>query len=176
MRRQPKHLMDFIFAELGTSGSVDGAQRLMIKGRYTQKNMENVLKKYIGEFTKALRSSVVSRLTYCNEVEYVMCKTCKSSDTILDKENRLYFIVCEACGSSKSRVLPFATFNVLIQCFSQSDPSRQSRPVSRLRSEGERQWRRKRNRRDHATCFVYHREHALSPLYCMTFARHWLRH
>lgn len=49
MRRQPKHLMEFIFAELGTSGSVDGANRLMIKGRYTQKNMENVLKKYIGK-------------------------------------------------------------------------------------------------------------------------------
>lgn len=41
--------MEFIFAELGTSGSVDGANRLMIKGRYTQKNMENVLKKYIGK-------------------------------------------------------------------------------------------------------------------------------
>ncbi|KAJ9126622.1 hypothetical protein QFC24_001651 [Naganishia onofrii] len=82
MRRQPKHLMEFLFAELGTSGSVDGSQRLMIKGRYTQKNMENVLKKYI--------------------VEYVMCKTCKSSDTILEKENRLYFIICEACGSKRS--------------------------------------------------------------------------
>lgn len=31
-----------------------------------------------------------------------MCKTCKSSDTILEKENRLYFIICEACGSSES--------------------------------------------------------------------------
>ncbi|KAI5455047.1 translation initiation factor eIF-2 beta subunit [Naganishia albida] len=82
MRRQPKHLIEFIYAELGTSGSVDGSNRLMIKGRYTQKNIENVLKKYI--------------------VEYVMCKTCKSSDTILEKENRLYFIICEACGSKRS--------------------------------------------------------------------------
>lgn len=60
MRRQPKHLMEFIFAELGTSGSVDGAQRLMIKGRYTQKNMENVLKKYIGESMQYYRAESYS--------------------------------------------------------------------------------------------------------------------
>ena len=35
-------------------------------------------------------------------MEYVTCKICKSSDTLLDKENRLYFITCEACGSRKS--------------------------------------------------------------------------
>lgn len=29
---------------------MDGAQRLMIKGRYTQKSMENVLRRYIGEY------------------------------------------------------------------------------------------------------------------------------
>jgi hypothetical protein len=34
-------------------------------------------------------------------VEYVTCKICKSSDTLLGKENRLYFITCEACGSSR---------------------------------------------------------------------------
>ncbi|KAG7571370.1 hypothetical protein FFLO_00722 [Filobasidium floriforme] len=82
MHRQPKHLMEFLFAELGTSGSVDAQQRLIIKGRYTQKSMENVLRRYI--------------------VEYVVCKTCKSPDTLLNKENRLYFITCESCGSRRS--------------------------------------------------------------------------
>ena len=32
MRRQPEHVMQFLFAELGTSGSVDGGGRLIITG------------------------------------------------------------------------------------------------------------------------------------------------
>jgi translation initiation factor 2 subunit 2 len=108
MHRQPKHLMEFLFAELGTSGSVDAQQRLIIKGRYTQKSMENVLRRYIGE---CLRVSVVRVVmsvtdlytrTIATIVEYVVCKTCKSPDTLLNKENRLYFITCESCGSRKS--------------------------------------------------------------------------
>lgn len=35
-------------------------------------------------------------------VEYVTCKICKSPDTLLSKENRLDFVQCETCGSSKS--------------------------------------------------------------------------
>ncbi len=47
-----------------------------------QKQMETVLLKYIEE--------------------YVTCKTCKSRDTNLAKENRLSFLVCEACGSKRT--------------------------------------------------------------------------
>jgi translation initiation factor 2 subunit 2 len=35
-------------------------------------------------------------------VEYVTCKTCKSPDTILTKENRIFFQQCESCGSTRS--------------------------------------------------------------------------
>lgn len=38
----------------------------------------------------------------CFVVEYVTCKTCKSPDTILSKDNRLYFVQCESCGSTRS--------------------------------------------------------------------------
>ncbi|KAG8919338.1 hypothetical protein FRC02_001725 [Tulasnella sp. 418] len=82
MHRQPEHVIQFLFSELGTTGSVDGAQRLVIKGRFQQKQLENVLRRYI--------------------VEYVTCKTCKSPETILTKENRLYFMSCESCGSRRS--------------------------------------------------------------------------
>ncbi|RKP35684.1 domain found in IF2B/IF5-domain-containing protein, partial [Dimargaris cristalligena] len=82
MHRQPDHVIQFLFAELGTSGSVDGSQRLVIKGRFSQKQIENVLRRYI--------------------VEYVTCKTCKSPDTILTKDNRLFFLQCEWCGSTRS--------------------------------------------------------------------------
>jgi len=82
MHRQPEHVIAFLFAELGTNGSVDGAGQLVIKGRFQQKQIENVLRRYI--------------------VEYVTCKTCKSPDTLLTKENRIFFMACESCGSRRS--------------------------------------------------------------------------
>lgn len=42
-----------------------------------------------------------SRLTV-STVEYVTCKTCKSPDTLLVKENRIFFVACESCGSRRS--------------------------------------------------------------------------
>lgn len=44
--RQPKHLLDFLLAELGTSGSMDGNQQLIIKGRFQSKQIENVLRRW----------------------------------------------------------------------------------------------------------------------------------
>ncbi|KAF1958230.1 hypothetical protein CC80DRAFT_442035 [Byssothecium circinans] len=83
MKRTDEHVTQFLFAELGTSGSVDGSRRLVIKGRFQQKQIENVLRRYI--------------------VEYVTCKTCRSPDSELDKgENRLYFVTCNSCGSRRS--------------------------------------------------------------------------
>jgi translation initiation factor 2 subunit 2 len=50
MHRQPEHVMSFLLAELGTDGSIDGNQRLVIKGRYQPKQAESLLKKYIVEY------------------------------------------------------------------------------------------------------------------------------
>lgn len=50
MHRQPEHVLMFLYAELGTQGSMDGAQRLVLRGRFNQKQIENVLRKYIGKF------------------------------------------------------------------------------------------------------------------------------
>lgn len=49
MKRSEEHVTQFLFAELGTSGSVDGNRRLVIKGRFQQKQIENVLRRYIGK-------------------------------------------------------------------------------------------------------------------------------
>lgn len=49
MKRSDEHVTQFLFAELGTSGSVDGSKRLVIKGRFQQKQIENVLRRYIGK-------------------------------------------------------------------------------------------------------------------------------
>ncbi len=45
----------FLYAELGTQGSMDAAQRLILRGRFNQKQIENVLRKYIGEFSMRAR-------------------------------------------------------------------------------------------------------------------------
>ncbi|KAL7267670.1 translation initiation factor eIF-2 beta subunit [Rhizina undulata] len=83
MKRHDDHVTQFLFAELGTSGSVDGSKRLVIRGKFQQKQLENVLRRYI--------------------LEYVTCRTCKSPDTELKKgENRLFFVTCNSCGSRRS--------------------------------------------------------------------------
>ena len=103
MHRQPEHVIQFMFAEMGTTGSVDGSGRLVIKGRFQQKQIENVLRRYIGTisyFTHCL-PTIHADLCY-STVEYVTCKTCKSFDTLLTKENRIFFMSCMSCGSRRS--------------------------------------------------------------------------
>ena len=50
MKRSDEHVTQFLFAELGTTGSTDGSRRLVIKGKFLQKQIENVLRRYIGEY------------------------------------------------------------------------------------------------------------------------------
>jgi Domain found in IF2B/IF5 len=50
MHRQPEHVMHFLLAEMGTSGSLDGQQRLVVKGRFAPKNFEGILRRYISKF------------------------------------------------------------------------------------------------------------------------------
>jgi len=82
MSRQPDHVLSYALAELGTNGSIDGNHRLVIKGRFQPKQLETVMRHYISE--------------------YVSCRTCRSPDTSLKKENRLYFLQCHSCGSTRS--------------------------------------------------------------------------
>lgn len=79
LKRQEKHLHQYLLAELGTNGSIDANNALTIKGRFQQKQIENVLRSYIKE--------------------YVICKTCRSPDTLLQKEERLSVLLCNNCRS-----------------------------------------------------------------------------
>lgn len=90
MHRQNEHLMSFVLAELGTEGSIDGNQRLLVKGRYVTKQIESLLKKYISE--------------------YVTCHMCRTPETTLTRDSvtRLFFLQCEACSSRRS-VAPIKT-------------------------------------------------------------------
>lgn len=90
MQRPPEHVFQFFMAELGTEGSIDGNQRLVIRGKYVPKYIESLLRKYI--------------------VEYVTCQMCRSPNTELVKDSgsRLFFCNCRDCGSSRS-VAPIRT-------------------------------------------------------------------
>merc|ERR1712129_91530 len=84
MQRPPEHVFQFFMAELGTEGSIDGNQRLVIRGKYVPKYIESLLRKYI--------------------LEYVTCQMCRSPNTELTKDSasRLHFCKCRDCGSSRS--------------------------------------------------------------------------
>ncbi|KAL5725173.1 hypothetical protein ACHQM5_008346 [Ranunculus cassubicifolius] len=83
MHRQPDHVMSFLLAELGTTGSIDGQQRLTIKRKLKSTVViEGLLKRYANK--------------------YVKCNACNSMDTLLSKEDRLYFVRCENCGSGRT--------------------------------------------------------------------------
>ena len=84
MNRNPEHLLQYLLAELGTSGSLDGQQRLILKGRFLPKAFEGCLRRYMNE--------------------YVLCNSCKSPDTLLDRDSgtRIMFLRCQQCGASRT--------------------------------------------------------------------------
>ena len=84
MHRPHEHVTQYMMAELGTTGTLDGQQRLIIKGRFLPKVFEGVLRHYF--------------------IDYVICNMCKSSDTQLVKEatTRLSYCRCQSCGASRS--------------------------------------------------------------------------
>ncbi|AQK73584.1 Eukaryotic translation initiation factor 2 subunit beta [Zea mays] len=58
MLRQPEHVMIFLLAEMGTSGLLDGHQRLVIKERFVPKKFEAILRRHITYYLLAQRQPV----------------------------------------------------------------------------------------------------------------------
>ena len=79
MNREPNHFKQFIEIETERTNSIVQPNRLLIRGRYTINQIETLLVKY------------------CKE--YVLCKSCKSHDTIMEKARgiRIMFIECRNC-------------------------------------------------------------------------------
>ncbi len=82
--RSIDHIQTFFMSELNTNCNIDSMSRMIIKGKYIQKQIESIFKKYINE--------------------YVLCSSCNKSNTSLIKDpiTRIYFLKCEVCNSSKS--------------------------------------------------------------------------
>ena len=83
-RRNSEHIYHYMTTELGSECSIDGMQRLVIKGRFVPKYIDSLMKNYIQA--------------------YVSCSSCFSHNTLLTKDSisRIYFIRCEDCCCVKS--------------------------------------------------------------------------
>jgi translation initiation factor 2 subunit 2 len=84
LRRKEKHIQDFVYTELGTTGSLAGGNQLILKGVFKDKQIEHVLRNYI--------------------TEYVACHMCGQLETALikDKSTRAYEMQCKSCGCIRS--------------------------------------------------------------------------
>lgn len=83
LNRKPKHLLKFICKEAGSAGSLkdDTAE---IHGRFTRARIDRFIQRYVRG--------------------YVICPVCRRPDTHLEKQDRILYMVCDACGA-KSPVI-----------------------------------------------------------------------
>jgi len=82
--REQTNILNYLISELSTEANIDGNGVLLIRGIYNQKNIENVLRKFI--------------------INFVQCNVCKSLETNNKKDSntRLNFLECSACKSRRS--------------------------------------------------------------------------
>jgi len=84
LQRGQEHVRDFVMAELGIEANLDASLRLVMKGKFIQKQIESLLRRYV--------------------LQYVSCHMCKSFNTVLSRDvtSRLSFVECRECSSSMS--------------------------------------------------------------------------
>jgi translation initiation factor 2 subunit 2 len=84
LQRGVEHFQQFVVAELGSEASLDATSQLIIRGKYTPKQVESLLRNYINS--------------------YVACPQCRSSNTVLTKDSvtRLVYIECNDCSCKRS--------------------------------------------------------------------------
>jgi translation initiation factor 2 subunit 2 len=78
LKRDSKHLAKHLMLSLATSGSIEG-EALVLNSKLKRETVQQKLEEYIKK--------------------YVFCRVCNEPDTRLVKEDRIYFIQCDACGA-----------------------------------------------------------------------------
>lgn len=78
INRDPGEVATYLLKEIGTAGS-RVESRLVLSGSFKEDELNMAIKKYIES--------------------HVICKECHLPDTKIIKEDRKYFILCEACGT-----------------------------------------------------------------------------
>ena len=85
LRREPRHLSRYLFKELATRGRIKN-NTLVLDTKVSKETARKKIESYVQEF--------------------INCKVCGEPDTKLIEENRLLFMVCEACGAkTPSKIL-----------------------------------------------------------------------
>jgi translation initiation factor 2 subunit 2 len=85
MNRDPLHLLKFLSKELATAATIDGARAI---------------------FQGVFKVESINRLLDIYTQRYVICPVCKRPDTKMDRQERYFFLVCEACGARSSMPMP----------------------------------------------------------------------
>ena len=78
LNRDPSHIAKFFLKELALPGNIEG-DSLVIYAERSPRTLEAVYERYI-RF-------------------YVTCPVCNAIDTYIEKEGRIYVLVCTACGA-----------------------------------------------------------------------------
>lgn len=81
LRRDPEKILLYLNKELASAGYIAG-ERVIFLGRKTPSSFQALLDRYIKE--------------------YVQCPVCGSPDTRTEKNKKLGFLICEACGAKSS--------------------------------------------------------------------------
>lgn len=81
MRRDPEKLLQYLSKEFATPAERSGEKAIFV-GRREPHDFVSLLQIYVKD--------------------YLECPTCKSPDTKIERQNRISFLVCEACGAKSS--------------------------------------------------------------------------
>ena len=81
MRRDPDKLLQYLSKEFAVPAERVGDSAIFV-GKRDPDDFTRLLKIYVSE--------------------YIECPTCKSPDTKIEKEKRISFLICEACGAKST--------------------------------------------------------------------------
>jgi translation initiation factor 2 subunit 2 len=81
LRREPEKLLLYLNKELASAGYIAG-ERVIFLGRKEPSSFATLIDRYVKE--------------------YVICPVCGSPDTRTEKNKKLGFLLCEACGARSS--------------------------------------------------------------------------
>lgn len=81
LRRDPEKLLLYLNKELASAGYIAG-ERVIFLGRKEPSSFGTLIDRYVKE--------------------YVICSVCGSPDTRTEKNKKLGFLLCEACGARSS--------------------------------------------------------------------------
>jgi translation initiation factor 2 subunit 2 len=81
LRRDPEKILLYLNKELASAGYIQG-ERVIFLGRKTPSSFHALIDRYVND--------------------YVVCPVCGSPDTRTEKNKKLGFLICEACGAKSS--------------------------------------------------------------------------